>query len=48
VEEINMGDSIMIPATLGQYQLKGNIKLLKSYVPDVKKLENEILSEVRQ
>jgi mannose-6-phosphate isomerase len=48
VEEINMGDSIMISATIGRYQLKGNMKLLKSYVPDIEKVEREILSEIRQ
>lgn len=30
-EEIKMGDSILIPATLGEYKIKGNIKVLKSY-----------------
>ncbi|MGL5414083.1 MAG: mannose-6-phosphate isomerase, class I [Clostridium sp.] len=31
--EIKMGDSILIPAYLGEYKIKGNITLLKSYVP---------------
>ena len=30
--ELNLGDSFIIPATLGQYQLKGNLELLKSYI----------------
>ncbi|GAA0177807.1 class I mannose-6-phosphate isomerase [Clostridium sediminicola] len=46
VEKINMGDSILIPATLGEYKLKGNMKLLKSYVPDVEKVKKEILDEI--
>lgn len=31
-EEINPGDTILIPATLGKYELNGNIKALKMYV----------------
>lgn len=30
-EEIKMGDSILIPATLGKYTVKGRIELIKSY-----------------
>ena len=30
-EKINLGDSILIPATLGEYKIEGNIKVLKSY-----------------
>src|SRR3712207_1615332 len=45
-EEIKTGDSILIPATLGNYTLKGNMKLLKSYVPDIKKVEKNILDEI--
>lgn len=45
-EKIRKGDSIFIPASLGEYEIKGQIKLLKSYVPDMKKAENEILSKV--
>lgn len=43
---VKKGDSILIPASLGAYTFKGNMKLIKSYVPDVKKVENEILSEI--
>lgn len=46
-EKIKKGDSILIPAALGEYTFKGEMKLLKSYVPDVKKVEEEILKEVR-
>lgn len=45
-ENIKKGDSIMIPAALGKYTFKGKMKVLKSYVPNVKKVEKEILSEV--
>lgn len=30
-EDIKIGESILIPATLGEYKIKGNIKVLKSY-----------------
>lgn len=46
-EEINMGDSILIPAKLGQYEIIGNLKLLKSYVPDISKVEKEILDNIK-
>ena len=29
--EIKMGDSYLIPATLGKYSVTGNVKLIKSY-----------------
>lgn len=45
-EKINMGDSLLIPASLGEYKLKGSMKLLKSYVPDVKQVEEEILNTI--
>ncbi|EOC99657.1 type I phosphomannose isomerase catalytic subunit [Caldisalinibacter kiritimatiensis] len=44
IEEIKMGDSLLIPATLGEYEVIGKMKLLKSYVPDVEKVEREILN----
>jgi len=47
-EEINAGDSILVPAALGKYAIKGNLSLLKSYKPDIVKIENEILSFVRK
>ncbi|MGL4848319.1 MAG: mannose-6-phosphate isomerase, class I [Clostridium sp.] len=31
--KVKMGDSILIPAYLGEYKIKGNMTLLKSYVP---------------
>ncbi|MDF2885289.1 MAG: phosphomannose isomerase [Clostridiaceae bacterium] len=45
-EKIKYGDSILIPAYLGEYEIKGKLKLLKSYVPDIKKVEQEIISIV--
>ena len=30
-EEIKMGDSYLIPATLGKYIVKGNLSVIKSY-----------------
>lgn len=47
-EKIAMGDSIFIPATLGEYELKGNFTLLKSYVPDTKAEEEAILNRVKK
>ncbi|HCW53016.1 MAG TPA: mannose-6-phosphate isomerase [Clostridium sp.] len=47
-EKINMGDSIFIPASLGEYELEGNFTLLKSYVPNKQKEENDILNVIRK
>lgn len=47
LETIANGDSVLIPAGLGEYTFEGKMKVLKSYVPDVKKVENEILNEVQ-
>ena len=32
IEKISKGDSILIPAKLGQYMIKGNLTILKSYI----------------
>lgn len=45
-ESIEKGESIFIPASLGAYKIEGNLKLLKSYVPDIEKLKNEILEVI--
>lgn len=45
-ESISFGDSILIPAKLGEYKIKGCLKLIKSYVPDVEKVKSDILSKV--
>lgn len=47
-ENISKGESILIPAFLGKYILKGNMKLLRSYVPDCTKVESNILNEIRE
>ena len=47
-EKISMGDSIFIPASLGDYELCGKFTLLKSYVPDVKIEEENIIKVVRK
>lgn len=45
--DIKKGDSILIPANLGKYEFKGNMELLKSYVPNIKEVEEEILKVVK-
>lgn len=47
-EKIFMGDSIFIPAALGEYELVGEFTLLKSYVPNIKVEEKEILSIIEK
>jgi mannose-6-phosphate isomerase len=47
-EEILMGDSLFIPATLGEYELVGDFTLLKSYVPNLKNEEKEVLSIIEK
>jgi mannose-6-phosphate isomerase len=37
IETISMGESVLIPATLGTYSIEGSLQLIKSYVPDVEK-----------
>ncbi|MCM8711173.1 class I mannose-6-phosphate isomerase [Clostridium sp. SYSU_GA19001] len=46
VEKIKKGDSFMIPAALGDYEIKGKLKLLKSYVPDMETVKHDILNKV--
>lgn len=47
--ELNIakGESVLIPATLGQYSIEGNLSVLKSYVPNIEKVEKEILENIR-
>ncbi|QXM05354.1 mannose-6-phosphate isomerase, class I [Crassaminicella indica] len=47
IEEIRKGDTVFIPAGLGAYTLDGNFTLLKAYVPNIEKLEKEILGEIK-
>lgn len=43
-----MGDSIFIPATLGDYELVGNFTVLKSYVPNIENEEKSIMSVIEK
>jgi mannose-6-phosphate isomerase len=43
---IKKGDSILIPAALGEYEVRGTVKLLKSFVPNMEKAKEEILNEI--
>lgn len=45
-EKIKYGESILIPAYLGSYKISGNLKLVKSYVPDIEKAKKQILDTV--
>lgn len=45
---IFIGDSVLIPAFLGRYILRGDMDILKSYVPDCSKVEKEILKEIKK
>ncbi|WP_446897900.1 type I phosphomannose isomerase catalytic subunit [Clostridium sp. LBM24168] len=47
-EPVKIGDSILIPASMGKYKLKGKMKLIKSYVPDIYKVERKILDEIEE
>ncbi len=42
---VNCGESVLIPATLGEYILKGEFQALKAFVPD---LESDLLSPLRK
>jgi mannose-6-phosphate isomerase len=44
--DIKAGDSVLIPASMGEYSFSGKLKVLKSYVPDVEKVKNEIINVV--
>ena len=34
-EKLSMGESILIPAALGNYSIEGNLELIKAYVPNI-------------
>ncbi len=40
---IKKGESILIPAYLGEYKINGKMSFLKTYVPDFQRLKDEIL-----
>lgn len=46
LEEINMGESVFIPATAGKYAFEGKCRLMRSYIPDIEKVKKEILSNI--
>lgn len=43
--EVQLGESVLIPASMGAYTLEGSFKALKSYVPD---LDGDIMEPLRQ
>jgi len=45
-EVVMKGDSVLIPASLGEYTLTGKFTLLKSYVPDMEQVKEEIMMEI--
>lgn len=45
--DFKKGDSIFVPATLGEYSIQGDCRLIKSYVPDVEAVEKEILDIIK-
>lgn len=47
-EEIKKGESVIIPAALGKYSFVGTMELLKSYVPDMNRVEQEILGIIEE
>ncbi|HCW04995.1 MAG TPA: mannose-6-phosphate isomerase [Clostridium sp.] len=46
-ENVKSGESVLIPAALGEYSFIGNMVLLKSYVPDLEKVEKEIIQVIK-
>lgn len=45
-EKINKGESVLIPASMGEYIIKGKLKILKSYVPDIEKVKEKIMRTI--
>ena len=46
-QNLQVGDAVLIPASLGEYKISGQLSVLKSYVPNIEELESEIISRVR-
>ncbi len=46
-QDIQVGDSFLIPATLGKYKISGDLSVLKTYVPNMEQLSEEIISVVK-
>lgn len=45
--DFKKGDNIFIPATLGEYTIGGDCRLIKSYVPDVEAVGKDILNIIK-
>ena len=43
VLNIKKGESFLVPAYLGKYKIEGELSLLRTYVPDMSKIREEIL-----
>lgn len=43
--EVRSGESVLIPASLGAYSIKGDLEALKAYVPD---LESNVVAPLKQ
>lgn len=35
--DVSFGETVLIPASMGEYTVEGNLKLIKTYVPDIEK-----------
>ena len=35
--KIKAGDTVLLPASLGNYSIEGNLKAIKSYIPNLRK-----------
>lgn len=46
-QNLNRGDSILIPAYMGDYTLRGNMNLLKFYIPNIEKSINSIVNIIK-
>ena len=45
VLSISSGESVLIPASLGTYSIKGSLKCIKTYIPDI---ESDILTPLKK
>lgn len=44
--DLKKGETLFLPALMGDYTLKGSFEILKTYVPDLNKIRSRILSYV--
>ncbi len=42
---LESGETLLLPAALGEYEIEGSCKLIKSYLKDISKLKEELKSE---